>query len=97
MDTIVYVVKGAKELLLGLKDGEGLGIIKIQPSGEQVRRMDMFTKVAGSAPPGSVASGGETQLEIDQSMVNLVDQFLNVFTRLGRANGVPEIEIEVDK
>ena len=27
--TIVYVVKGAKESLLGLQDGEALGIIRI--------------------------------------------------------------------
>ena len=58
VDTIVYVVKGAKESLLGLKDGEALGIIKIRPEGEQVRRLDMFTKEKSSAAPGSVVSGG---------------------------------------
>ena len=44
VDTMVYVVKGAKESLLGLKDGEALGIIKIKPEGETVRKLDMFTK-----------------------------------------------------
>ena len=33
--TMVYVVRGAKESLLGLKDGEALGIIKIQPDGHR--------------------------------------------------------------
>ena len=97
VDTIVYVVKGAKESLLGLKDGEALGIIKIQPEGEQVRRLDMFTKEKGSAAPGSVVSGGQTQAQIDQNMVDLVDQFPKLFTGLGRATGVPVIHIEMDK
>ena len=33
VETVVYVVRGAKESLLGLKDGEDLGIIKIQLEG----------------------------------------------------------------
>ena len=33
----------AKESLLRLNDGEAQGIIKIQPEGEAVRRLDMFT------------------------------------------------------
>ena len=97
VDTIVYVVKGAKESLLGLKDGEALGIIKIRPEGEQVRRLDMFTKEKSSAAPGSVVSGGQTQAQIDQSMVDLVNQFPKLFTGLGRATGVPVIHIEMDK
>ena len=36
VETVVYVLKNVKESLLGLKDGEDLGIIKIQPEGEQV-------------------------------------------------------------
>ena len=38
--TIVYVVKGTKESLLGLRDGKALGIIKIQPEGETVRQFE---------------------------------------------------------
>ena len=82
--TCVYVVKGAKESLLGLRDGEALGIIKIKPEGEavklwdtgacattaQVRRLDTFTKEAVPAPD-EIVSGGQTQGQIDQSMVDL--------------------------
>ena len=39
--TVAYVVKGAKESLLGLKDGEALGIIKIQPAGPSTRGGDL--------------------------------------------------------
>ena len=75
--TIIYVVKGAKESLLGLRDGEGLGIIKIQPEGEPVRRLDMFT--AAPAPEETV-SGGQNQGQIDQHMSDLVGKFPKVFT-----------------
>ena len=95
VDTIVYVVRGAKESLLGLKDGEALGIINIQPEGEPVRRLDMFTKEAEPAP-GTVVSGGQTQAQIDETMADLVAKFPKVFTGLGRATGVPDIHIEMD-
>ena len=95
VDTIVYVVRGAKESLLGLKDGEALGIINIQPEGEPVRRLDMFTKEAEPAP-GTVVSGGQTQDQIDKTMADLVAKFPKVFKGLGRATGVPDIHIEMD-
>ena len=34
MRTVVYVVKGEKQSLLGLKDARALGIVKIDPAGE---------------------------------------------------------------
>ena len=95
VETIVYVVRGAKESLLGLRDGEALGIIRIQPEGEIVRRLDMFTKEDIIAD-GEVVSGGKTQEQIDQTMVELVGKFPKVFTGLGRATGVPDIHIEMD-
>ena len=93
--TIVYVVKGAKDSLLGLRDGEALGIIKIQLEGEPVRRLDMFTKEAAPAPQATV-SGGQNQGQIDQHMADLVDKFPKVFLWLDRATGVPNIPIEMD-
>ena len=90
------MVKNVKESLLGLKDGEDLGIIKIRPEGEQVRRLEVFTKEASPAPD-EVVSGGQRQDQIDENMVKLVAQFPNVFKGLGRATGVPDIHIEMDK
>ena len=39
-----YVIRGAKESLLGLRDGEALGIMKIQPEGDTIRQLNMITK-----------------------------------------------------
>jgi len=33
INTLVYVVEGEEQSLLGLRDGEALGIIKIKPEG----------------------------------------------------------------
>ena len=41
------IVKGAKEPLLGLREEEALGIIKIKPGREQVEQLDMFAKLEG--------------------------------------------------
>ena len=41
--TIIYVVKDGKELLLGLKYGEALGIILIQAEGENVKKLNTLT------------------------------------------------------
>ena len=73
-----------------------MGIIKIRPEGEQVRRLEVCTKEAGPASD-EVVSGGQTQNQIDENMVKLVAQFPKVFKGLGRATGVPDIHIEVDK
>ena len=50
--TIVYVVRGVKESLLGLRDRKALGFIKIQPEGDTVRMLEMATKEA-DPPPGA--------------------------------------------
>ena len=93
--TIVYVVKGAKESLLGLRDGEALGIIKIQPEGETVRQLDTVIREKDPADD-DVVSGNQTQAEIDRSMEEIVSKFPKVFKGLGRATKVPPIQIEVD-
>ena len=75
MRTLVYVVAGETESLLGLKDALALGIITINLEGqkrveaESVRQLyDMPRQVPG---PG-IISGGQTQEEIDLLMTELV-------------------------
>ena len=63
--TIVCVVKGAKESLLGLQDGEALGIISIEPDVESVRRQEQVTKQP-VAVKQEVVSDSQTQQEMDK-------------------------------
>ena len=93
--TIMYVVKGAKESLLGLQDGEALGIIKIEPDGESVRRLEQVTKQPVPEKQ-EVVSDGQTQQEIDQEMEGLVKGYPKVFHGLGRATKMPPVHIEID-
>merc|ERR1711864_38039 len=65
--TTVYVIRGAKESLLGLRDGEALGRMKIKPEGEKINRLQMMTTEAAPLP-GTPKSGDETQGQIDQKM-----------------------------
>ena len=45
VSTIVHVVIGSKQSLLGLKDGQALGIISITPEGkQQVRQLSSIMK-----------------------------------------------------
>ena len=46
---------------------------------------------------GAEISGGQTQEQIDQQMGEITKQFLEVFTGLGRATGVPDIHIKMDE
>ena len=73
------MVRGAKESLLGLRDGEALGIMSIKPEGDTVRTVETITKEA-DPPPGAKRSGGQTQEQIDQRMTEIVKQFLEVFS-----------------
>ena len=49
--TMVYVVQGQKQSLLGLKDGQALGIIEINPEGksEVVRQLEAEKKLPAPA------------------------------------------------
>ena len=98
VETVVYVVRGAKESLLGLKDGEELGIIKIQPEGGLFNFTESTVRqVDDDIAEGGQCSGGQTQEQIDQDMVDLVEKFPKVFKGLGRATGVTDIHIEMDE
>ena len=93
--TIVYMVKGVKESLLGLQDGEALGIIRIETDGESVRRLEQLTKQPVPEKK-EVVSDGQTQQEIDQEMEALVNGYPKVFDGPGRATKVPPVHIEID-
>ena len=71
--TIVYVVEDQTESLLGKKDGQALGIIRITPEGgepgtrttkdtEAVHRMTDVKRT--TAPKNGIVSGGQTQTRI---------------------------------
>ena len=68
--TMVYVVKGKSECLLGRKDGINLWIITINEKGaapeDKVKRL-VTTKKEPAQGMGRI-SGGETQAEIDKNM-----------------------------
>ena len=74
--TMVYVVKGKSECLLGRKDGINLGIITINEKGaapeDKVKRL-VTTRKEPAQGMGRI-SGGETQIEIDKNMEKLVEK-----------------------
>ena len=104
--TMVYVVKGESQSLLGLKDGKALGIIDIKPEGrvevdtedvkedtEEVNHVTP-TKKENKVEEGLV-SDGQTQNEIDSDMKYIASKYPAVFNGLGRAKVEP-IHIEID-
>ena len=94
VDTIVYVVRGSNQSLLGLKDGQALGIISIMPEGtQQVRQLSSVRKE--KMPSTGEVSGGQTQDQITHKMERLVGQFSSLFEGVGRAK-VDPIHIYMD-
>ena len=98
VNTIVYMVKGSGQSLLGLKDGEELGIIKINPKGhtdqqQMVRQLATYNKEQGAKT--GIASGGHTQEQIMASMFETTARFPELFTGVGRAKVEP-IHIYMD-
>ena len=95
--TLIYVVKGECQSLLGLKDGKDLGIVRICPQG--------FNKEEGVAQLSSVKkeklsntgmiSGGEEQMVIDINVKEIVSKYDQLFTGIGRAKVEP-VHIDVD-
>ena len=96
--TVVYVVKGNSPSLLGLREGEALGVINITVEGGKPREMiaQVENTKKASAPVDGPISGGQTQKDIDNKMEEIVDRFPKVFNGLGRAK-VDPVHIEVDE
>ena len=95
--TLVYVVEGQKQSLMGLKDGEALGIIKIDPKGASEDKVNHLDAMKKEEPVklGKIVSGGQTQAEIDKKMEDIVKKTPEVFEGLGKAKVEP-VHIEID-
>ena len=89
--TMVYVVKGKSECLLGRKDGINLGIITINEKGaapeDKVKRL-VTTEKEPAQGMGRI-SGGETQTEIDKNMEKLVEKHKKLFEGIGKVKVAP--------
>ena len=93
----IFVVKNARESLLGLKEAERLGIVKVNPDGESVRSIHEVQK-KDVPMEGEIVSGGKTQKQIDEDMSKIKKKFPNVFSnKLGRATKVAPVHVEIDK
>ena len=98
LKTMVYVIRGISECLLGKDDAIKLGIVEFHPEGatEVVRKLSETLKKA-VPDAGQVVSEGMTQSEIDDKMESIVKDFSGLFEGFGRATGVDPIHIEVDE
>ena len=85
------------ESLLGLTDGEALGIIYINPdSNNNETVMMMEAEVKTDVPKEGIVSGGQTQEEIEKAMKDIVDRHQKLFQGLGRAK-VDTVHIDIDE
>ena len=84
LKTMVYVIRGVSECLLGKTDAVRLGIVKFRPEGaaEEVRKLSETYKKA-IPESGQVISGGLTQSEIDDKIESIVKDFSGLFVGLG--------------
>ena len=93
IETTVYVVKNAKESLLGKNDGEALGVISIKLEGvadvkdTKVARLIVFKKPV--PVQGGVVSGGETQAQIDKKLSEMLDSYPDLFVGIGKIKTEP--------
>ena len=91
INSMVYVVKGQKESLLGQSDGVRLGILSINPEGskpgELVHKMTMVKKEP--VKKTGMVSGGETQVQIEAKMSKLLGEFKPLFEGIGKARIAP--------
>ena len=81
----VYVIRGVQESLLGLRDAEALGILKINPEGDTMR-------TNADPPPGAEMTGEQTQEQIDQSMMETMKLFQKAPSDLGGNMGASNIQ-----
>ena len=89
--TMVYVVEGQTESLLGKLDAEALGILQIVPEGtaqgDKVRRITPVTRESINLT--GVVSGNQTQDQIDKKMERLVREYKVLFKGIGKAKIAP--------
>ena len=96
--SMVYVMRGKEQPLLGLLDAQRLGIIQMNMKGAG-QKVDTVARLedTGKQPivnRGTV-SGGQTQQEISRKMASITAKFPDLFTGLGRAKVEP-VHIQVD-
>ena len=96
ISTIVYVVEGETQSLLGLRDSEKLGIIRVHPEGEKAEVVVQLSidKKQPSTTEG-IISGGQTAAENERKIARILAKYPAVFDGLGLAKVEP-IHIEVD-
>ena len=99
--TRVYITEGEKESLLGKDDAMALGILKLNPDGdepENVRRVTTQTpeilrcitpEILKPENKTGIVSGGKTQLQIDADMSVIADKHSKVLEGMGRAKVDP--------
>ena len=75
--TMVYLVEGQTESLLGKQDAEALGILNIVPEVTPVTKAPI--NLAG------VVSGNQTQVQIDKKMEKLSKEYDVLFQGIGKA------------
>ena len=99
--SMVYVMRGKEQPLLGLKDAHAqrLGIIQMNMKGAEQKVDTVARQEKLEEQPAvktGIVSGGQTQKEIDRKMESITDEFPDLFTGLGRAKMEP-VHIEVDQ
>ena len=96
--TIVYIIRGVSENLLGKSDAVKLGIVEFRPDGaaEKVRMLsETLKKTIPMAD--EIVSAGMSQAEIDDKMEMIANEHKDLFEGFGRITGVDPIHIEVDE
>jgi hypothetical protein len=80
--TIVYVVEGETESLLGLKDAEALGIIQIKPEGHQTPGVEVrqLYEVQKPDPKKGVQGTEQARRDLELQMEQLTKQHKQMFT-----------------
>ena len=95
--TIAYVVAGETKSLLGLTDGEVLGIININSDGNNNETVEMMeAELKMDVPKEGIISGGQTQEDIDKAMRDIFDGHPKLFQGLGWAK-VDPVRIDINE
>ena len=91
--TIVYVVRGETESLLGLKDAEALGIINIDPKG---KKPEVIRQLDEGKPLEVKKVSEEDKREMEEKMQRILEPHEEMFHGIGVAK-VDPVHIEIDK